>query len=87
MKIDIKKISLWLAKVFSGFCLAYVLAYAGQEFISYGDFSFVFIILSIMGGFLYLLKGYGFIILFVVDSCLIVLAVLLRLYVLIAYGF
>ena len=82
----IKKISLLVFKGVSAFCFAYVLTLVGQDLISYGLFSFVFLLLSISLAFFYLVKDYKFFRILIVDVCLILLAVLLRFYVIIAYG-
>ena len=82
----IKKASLLIFKGVSAFCFAYVLALVGQELLSYGLFSFVFLLLSISMAFFYLVKDYKFLRVLMVDVCLIFLAVLLRFYVIMAYG-
>ena len=82
----IKKISLLFLKVFSAFCVAYVLAFIGKELISYGIFSFVFLLISIGMAFFYLIKPYGFFIVLCVDVGLILFALLLRFYVISAYN-
>ncbi len=81
-----QKISLKLMKILSGLAIAYVIALVGQEFIRYGSFSFVFILISITMAFLYVMKGYGFITLFLIDFLLVVFAFLLRFYILWAYS-
>ena len=81
----IKKISLLLFKAFSCFCVAYVLTFIGREFLSFGLFSVVFLILSLSLSFFYLIKPYGFLWVFLLDICLIAGAVLLRFYVITAY--
>ncbi len=81
-----KKLSLTLFKGVSAFCLAYVLALIGQELISYGLFSFIFLLLSISAAFFYLVKGYKFLGVLIVDICLVAMAVLLRFYVILSYG-
>lgn len=83
---EVKKWSLLIFKLISAFCFAYVLALIGQELMSYGLFSFVFLILSISLAFFYFVKSYGFLGLLIVDCCLISLALLLRFYVIMAYG-
>lgn len=82
----IKKISLFLLKAFSAFCVAYVLTFVGKELLSYGMFSFVFLLLSISMAFFYFVKPYGFLIVLLIDVGLILFALLLRFYVITAYG-
>ncbi len=79
------KIVLSLIKILSGLAIAYTMALVGQEFIKYGIFSFVFILISITMAFLYVVRGYGFITIFILNFFLVVFAFLLRLYVLWAY--
>ena len=87
MKIKkIKKITLLLFKGLSAFCFSYVVTLIGQELISYGMFSFVFLLISVGLAFFYLVKNYGFLGVFLVDLFLVLLAFLLRFYVIIAYG-
>ena len=81
-----KKLSLAFFKGLSALCLAYVLALVGRELISYGLFSFVFLILSISLAFLYLVRGYGFFLVLILDIFLVILAFLLRFYAAMAYG-
>ena len=63
MKTIQKTLSLIL-KAFVSFCVAYVIALIGQELISYGLFSFVFIMLSVGLGFFSLIKPVKGLILF-----------------------
>jgi len=81
-----KKINLLLFKSFSAFCFSYVVALIGQEFISYGLFSFVFLLISLSLAFFYLVKDYKFFGVLILDGCLILIALLLRFYVIISYG-
>lgn len=82
----IKKISLFLLKAFSAFCVAYVLTFIGKELLLYGIFAFVFLSISISMAFFYLIKPYGFLVVLLVDIGLILFALLLRFYVITAYG-
>lgn len=81
-----KKISLLLFKGFSGFCFAFVLTLISQELISFGLFSFVFLLISIGLAFFYFVRGYKFPGVLVVDLILVLIAFLLRFYVIIAYS-
>lgn len=86
MMKKIKKSSLIFFKAFSAVCVSYVLALIGSELISYGLFSFVFLMISITLAFFYLVRPYGFITLLLIDTGLVLLALLLRFYVILAYG-
>ena len=77
--------ALWLIKLISGLLLAFILARVGQEFVKYGMFSFVFILISITGGFMALVKPLKFLSMSVVLLLLISFFVLLRFYVVWAY--
>ena len=81
-----KKISVLVFKALSSFCVAYVLALIAKELLSFGLFSFVFLILSIGLSFFYLIKPYKFVTVFVLNLCLVAFAFLLRFYVIIAYS-
>lgn len=78
---QVGKIVLWILKGLSGLVLAYVAALTGRELIKYGLFSFLFIVLSVAGAFLYLVKGLKFPGVLIVDAILVASAVLLRFYV------
>ena len=76
-----KIISLWFLKGLSGLVLAYVLALIGKEFIRYGLFAFIFIIISITMAFLYLVKKLKLPGIILVDGVLIAVALFFRFYV------
>ena len=80
----IKKTALLLFKAFSAFCFSYVLVLIGREFLSYGLFSFVFLLFSISLAFFQLVKSYNFLGVLFVDLILALLALLLKFYVSIA---
>ena len=82
----IKKLNLLLFKIFSALCFSYVVTLIGQELLSYGLFSFIFLLLSIGLAFFYLIKPYKFFGIFLIDLLLVLLAVFLRFYVIIAYN-
>lgn len=73
-------------KALTSFCVAYVLAFIGQELISYNSFSFVFIVLSIASGFFYLMKPYKFKGVLMLNLILVGLAFLMRFYIIVAYN-
>ena len=81
MLLKIKTIGLWGLKGLSGLFLAYVLALIGKEFIQYGVFAFLFILISVTMAFLYLVKGLRFPGIVFVDGILVAVALLLRFYV------
>ena len=76
-----KKVILFVFKGFSALCFSYVLAVLGIEFIGYGLFSFIFLILSFSMAFLYFVKPYGITGLMVVNVVLIFTAIFLRFYI------
>ncbi|MCZ0932328.1 MAG: hypothetical protein OXJ52_04145 [Oligoflexia bacterium] len=82
----IKSSSLLVFKALSSFCVAYVLALIGRELLSFGLFSFVFLILSLGLSFFYLIKPYSFSSVFMLNLVLVASAVLLRFYVMTAYS-
>lgn len=81
-----KKSGLLVFKGFSAFCFAYVLTLIGQEVLSYGLFSFIFLLLSIGLAFFYLVKPYGFLGVLLIDAFLVIVALSLRFYVILAYN-
>ena len=84
-KTKLKIFFLRVIKTLSALAVAYVIALIGQELIKYGIFSFVFVMISVTISFLYLVKSSGFLVTLSIDVFLIVLAFLLRLYILWAY--
>ena len=80
----LKKLALLNLKVFFAFCCAYMIALMGREFISYGLFSFVFLLLSIGLAFFYFIKNYNFITVLLLQVIFVGIAVLLRVYVMIS---
>lgn len=76
-----KIIGLWVLKGLSSLVLAYVLALIGKEFIRYGLFAFVFIVISITMAFLYLVKELKFPGIILVDGILVAVALFFRFYV------
>ena len=81
----IKKILLLSLKVFSSLCVAYVIAFIGQELVSYDAFSFIFITLSVGSGFFYMIKPYKLKGVLMVNFALIAIAFLMRFYITVAY--
>ena len=82
----LKEISLLVFKAFSCFCVAYILTLIAKEFLSFGLFSFVFLIVSLSMSFFYVIKPYKFLTVFLIDLLLIAFAFLLRFYVMTAYS-
>ena len=58
LKKTLAGLGLFAAKMFSGLIFAYVTALTGKEFVNFGLFSFFFLLLSLTGAFLYLVKGF-----------------------------
>ena len=83
---QVKSISLLMFKGLSSFCVAYVLTLIGKELLSFGLFSFVFLLLSIGLSFFYLIKPYQFFLVLSVDLVLVGVAFLLHFYVTTAYS-
>lgn len=79
--LKIKAVSLLFLKGLSGLALAYVLALIGKEFIRYGLFAFLFIVISVTMAFLYLVKDLKFPGVILVDGILVMVALFFRLYV------
>lgn len=63
---SLKKTFLWALKIFSGFIFAWVFTVMGREFINFGLFSFVFLLISLTTAFIYLVKDYKYVGLFFV---------------------
>ena len=82
----VQSISLLIFKALSSFCVAYVLTLVGKELLSFGLFSFVFLLISIGLSFFYLIKPYQFFTVLLVDLALVGLAFLLHFYVTTAYS-
>ena len=82
----LEKICLWTAKGLSGLVFAWVLTVTGKEFIKFGLFSFVFLLLSLTGAFIYLVKNYRYIGLLFVDIIFIILVFGFGFYVNLAYN-
>ena len=82
----IQTVTLWFIKGLSGGILAYVLALIGREFLQYGLFAFLFIVISVTSAFLYLVKELKFPGLFLVDGFLVALALFLKFYVHLSSG-
>ena len=61
-------LSLFSAKTVSGLIFAYVTALTGKEFVNFGLFSFLFLLFSLTGAFLYLVKGFKYTGLFIVNA-------------------
>ena len=83
----IKKITLLFLKLFSSFCVAYVITFIGQELIAYNIFSFIFILLSVASGFFYLIKPYKLKGVLILNLILVGLTFLMRFYITAAYKF
>lgn len=77
----LKKVSLLVFKGLSAFCFSYVIVLIGEDLISYGLFSFIFLLISISLAFFYFIKKSSFYEVLILDGALVLLALLLRFYV------
>ena len=68
LKKTVARLGLFSAKTVSGLIFAYVTALTGKEFIHFGLFSFLFLLLSLTGAFLYLVKEFKYTGLFIVNA-------------------
>lgn len=82
----LEKTCLWIAKGLSGLIFSWVLTVTGREFIQFGLFSFVFLLLSLTGAFIYLVKSYRYIGLLFVNIIFIALVFGFGFYVDLAYN-
>lgn len=82
----IKKTCLWGIKGFSAFAFAWVFTIMGKEFINFGLFSFIFLLLSLAMAFIYLVKDYKYTGVLCVDAILISLFFGFGFYVNLAYN-
>ena len=83
---SLKKVFLWGLKILSGLVFAWVFTVMGLEFINFGLFSFVFLLLSLTTAFTYLVKDYKYIGLLCVLALFVVFVVGFGLVVDIAYN-
>ena len=82
----LKPISLKIIKLASGLILGFIFSVFGKELIDYGIFASVFVLLSSLLAFLYLVKDLNFLGIFLTDVLIVATALLLRLYVVLAQG-
>lgn len=73
-------------KIISGMFLGLTLALIGQEIFAYESFLLTFVIVVITGLFLRKARGWGWVGVFVFDLICALIALLLRMYILIAPG-
>ena len=73
-------------KLFSGFMLGLTFALIGEETFSYGTFSFFFVISALTLCFLRLAKGWSWVSVLVFDLICVLLALLIRVYIMVAPG-
>lgn len=90
MREDVKSsasnFTLLLFKVVSGMIIGLTFALVFQEIGQFGQMSFIFILLIITALFTKLTKSWGFVTLLIFDLVCVLVAMLLRMYVLIAPG-
>jgi hypothetical protein len=78
--------TLLVLKIVSGMIIGLTFALAFQEIGQFGQISFLFIFISIAALFTKLTKAWGFVTLLIFDLICVLVAMLLRMYVLIAPG-
>lgn len=83
---SLEKVFLWTIKGLSGLAFAWVLTVTGREFIQFGLFSFIFLLFSLTGAFIYLVKSYRYIGLLFVNIIFIALVFGFGFYVDLAYN-
>lgn len=79
-------IGLIALRVISGGVLGLTIALIGEEIFSYQSFSFIFVLLTVLGGFMKLTTGWKYTGVIVFDLFCILLGMLLRLYIIAAPG-
>lgn len=77
---------LWFLKCVSGALIGLTLALVGQELLSYGTFSLVFVMVTVAGVFCKVAAKWRLASLLIVDLVMVLLALSLRMYILIAPG-
>lgn len=73
-----------IARVLTGFMLGLTLALIGQELVGYGSFSLLFVIVVVLGLVIKTTSSWSFGKIFIFDLILILVAMLLRMYILVA---
>ncbi len=86
VKLSSFQVFTYLVKLFSGFMLGLTFSLIAQEVFDFGTFSFVFIILIIMGAFLKVVKRWRLMSVLLFDAFCILVGFLLKMYILIAPG-
>lgn len=79
-------ISVFILKVFSSFMVAITVALIFQEMIGFGTFSFVLIGVTLLLGLVKMMKNWSLTSVLVFDLICILVALLLRVYILVAPG-
>ena len=79
-------ISVFILKVFSSFMVAVTVALIFQEMIGFGTFSFVLIGVTLLLGLVKMMKNWSLTSVLVFDLICILVALLLRVYILVAPG-
>jgi len=75
---------LYTFKYFSGFVLGLTLALIGQEIIGYGNLSFLFVVAVTLGAFVKISAAWKYVGVLVFNLIVILLATLLKMYIVIA---
>ncbi|MCB0408074.1 MAG: hypothetical protein KDD34_07720 [Bdellovibrionales bacterium] len=86
VKTSSSHISIFILKVVSAFIVAVTVSLIFQEMIGFGTFSFVLISITVLLGLVKMMSRWGLALVLVFDLICILIALLLRMYVLIAPG-
>ena len=86
IKTSSSSLTLFTIKATTGLLIGLTFAIVGQEMIGYGVFAFSFVLFSISGSFLKISKKWRFFGVFIFNLICILVALLLRMYVMIAPG-
>lgn len=86
IKSSSSSLTLFTIKASSGLIIGLTFAIVGQEMIGYGSFAFFFVLFSMAGAFLKISKKWRFFGVFIFNLICVLVALLLRMYVIIAPG-
>ena len=86
LKASSSGLALFIFKALSGLLLGLTIAIIGQEIIGYGTFSFTLVIVVVVGAVLRMARQWRWLAMGVFNLICVLLALLLRMYVLIAPG-
>lgn len=86
VKSSSSNLTLFSIKLLTGLLLALTFALIGQEMIGYGQLAFIFVMVSMTTMFLKISKNWKFFGVFVFNLIAVLIAMLLRMYIIIAPG-